>query len=431
MKKYNVKLAHPDDRINLVTRFEKVGTPSAHHTSVIVQTDQPIEAIRETPGVLEVEEDMQVTVLQVNQADPLQALEWISQTPGYYRNERTGMGTDCYIVDTGMDIKHAEFQSPFSFAPEVTVSRAWTLWSYDGQDYGASNHGTAVASCVGGNLCGTAKKATLINVRVDMWVSSIIKGLDQVTRHHLTKEANRPSVVNISLAAASPILGDICGKMAERGIVIVAAAGNESTTANKVMKPTWPANHPSVIEVGALDYDGVKPADFSNLGARFWSIGESVHVAIPNGGYGYMSGTSFASPHTAGLICCQLEGSDRFNNVEGGNYAYFVQSVFDNTRLAWFPNSGAMAHSANTNLPFSGAQPYYLAPSRRYTDADIAEFCRQYEQFPQVIADEAYSQNVDVLRLARCLPYSVDVINDYFVAHGVVPWWFVDGKPVI
>ena len=77
-----------------------------------------------------------------------------------------------------------------------------------------------------------------------------------------------------------------------------------------------------------------------------------------------------------------------------------------------------------------GLAPYYLAPSRRFTDADIAEFCRQFETQPQVIADEAYSQNVDVLRLAQCLPYSVSQINDYFVQAGVVPWWFVDGKPV-
>jgi len=259
-------------------------------------------------------------------------------------------------------------------------------------------------------------------VRVDMWVSSIIKGLDQITRHHLTKPANRPSVVNISLAAASSVLGDICGKMAERGMVIVAAAGNFSEP-----KPTWPANHPSVIEVGALEWTGKAPADFSNRGARFWSIGDSVHVAVPGGGYHHMSGTSFSSPHTAGLVCCQLEGSDRFNNVEGGNYAYYLQSLCDNDRLAWFPNSGATAHSVNTNLP----QPfYYQAPSRRYSDQDIAEFCRQYETQPQVIADEAFSQNVDVIRLAKCLPYSVDVINDYFVQAGVVPWWFVDGRPV-
>ena len=414
MKKYNVLLAHPDDRIGLVVRFEKVGLPSAHHTAVIVQTDQPIEAIREAPGVLEVEEDLQVTLLQVNQAFPQRALEWISQTPSAYRNERTGSGVDCYVVDTGVDINHPEFEG-----------RASTLWSFDGQNFAASPHGTAVASCVGGKECGTAKEVNILNVRVDMWVSSIIKGLDQVTRHHLTKESNRPSVVNISLAAASSILGDIVGKMTDRGMVVVAAAGNSSGSV-----PTWPANHPSVIEVGALNFEGTAPAEFSNLGARFWSIGVDVHVAIPGGKYNYMSGTSFASPHTAGLICCQLEGSDRFNNVEGGNYAYYLTTLFDDDRLAWFPNSGATARSANTGLPFLGAAAYYLAPSRRYTDADIAEFCRQYEQFPQVIADEAYSQNVDVLRLARCLPYSVEVINDYFVAHGVVAWWFVDGRPV-
>lgn len=422
MKKYNVLLAHPDDRTNLVTRFEKVGLPSAHHTTVIVQTVQSIEAIQETEGVLFVEEDTPVTLLQVNQANPLQALEWISQTPGYYRNERSGKGVDCYIVDTGMDINHKEFTTVYDGIP---VQRASTLWSYDGLDFGASNHGTAVASCVGGNLCGTAKKATLINVRVDMWVSSIIKGLDQITRHHLTKEANRPSVVNISLAAASPILGEIVGKMTERGMVVVAAAGNAAEP-----KPTWPANHPSVIEVGGLNYECTAPSDFSNRGNRFWAPSVDVHVALPNGLYGYMSGTSFGSPLTSGLVCCQLEGSDRFNNIEGGNYAYYLTTLFDRDRMTWFPNSGATAHSVNTDLPFFGAAPYYTAPSRRFTDADIAEFCRQYETQPQVIADEAFSQNVDVLRLARCLPYSVDVINDYFVQAGVIPWWFVDGRPV-
>jgi subtilisin family serine protease len=415
VKKYNVLLDTPEARDNLISEgFEKVGQPQAHHCNVIVQTTRPINDIWQTEGVILVEEDAPVTLLQVVQKDPQQALLWISRTPGYYIIDRTGAGVDCYIVDTGIDLDHDEFED-----------RAWTLWSYDGQDYGASNHGTAVASCVGGKLCGTAKEATLLNVRVDMWVSSIIKGLDQVTRHHLTKEANRPSVVNISLAAASSILGDICGKMTKRGMVIVAAAGNFAEA-----KPTWPANHPSVIEVGALNYEGTAPADFSNRGARFWSIGQDVHVALPDGKYGYMSGTSFTSPHTAGLICCQLEGSSRFNNIEGGNYAHYLTTVFDTDILAWFPNSGATAHSVNTSIPNSGFWPYYQAPSLKYSDADIAEFCRQFETQPQVIADEAYSQNVDVLRLARCLPYSVGQINDYFVQAGVVPWWFVDGRPV-
>ena len=416
MKKYNVLLNKPEDRDALIANgFEKVGQPQSHHCNVIVQTVRDIDDIWQTDGVIDVEEDMPVTLLYVNQANPLQALEWISQTPGHYRNERTGAGADCYIVDTGVDVSHSEFEG-----------RAYTLWSYDGKHFGTSSHGTAVASCVGGKLCGTAKEATLINVRVDMWVSSIIKGLDQVTRHHLTKEANRPSVVNISLAAASSILGEICGKMADRGMVIVAAAGNFAEP-----KPTWPANHPSVIEVGALNYEGTAPADFSNRGARFWSIGEDVHVAVPNGGYHYMSGTSFASPHTAGLICCQLEMSDRFNNIEGANYAHYLTTLFDTDRVAWFPNSGATAQSVNTDLPNRGLREYYSAPSIRYSDQDIAEFCRQFETRPQVIADEAYSQNVDAIRLARCLPYSVDVINDYFVQAGVVPWWFVDGRPVV
>ena len=47
-----------------------------------------------------------------------------------------------------------------------------------------------------------------------------------------------------------------------------------------------------------------------------------------------------------------------------------------------------------------------------------------------ILATILYNTDPLAIRLARCLPYSVDVINDYFVQAGVVPWWFVDGMPV-
>ena len=422
--KYNVVIKDQETRNRLEEIFPDAVGSGIVSTVVIIDVDDfdgfEYGTIFNTEGVLSVEPDLPAQMLQwpvmvpdpykkrVMQRDPLQALEFINRFKGVYQSTRDGEGVECYVIDTPVDVTHEDLEG-----------RASVLWN-DANANHSSAHGTAVASCVGGKLCGTAKRVTILGVGVDMWVSSLIKGLDIVLKHHLSKPDNIPSVVNISLAATSSVLGEVVAALAARGVVVVAAAGNY-----KEGQPTWPARHPSVIEVGALDEHGVKPADFSNRGARFWSIGEYVHVAKLGGGYTYMSGTSFSSPHVAGLVACQLQFSTKMNQG-GGNYAYYLQSLCDNDRIDWFPNSGATAHTVTTDQPNGGLYPYYVAPSLRYTDADIAEFCRQYELQPAVIAAEAYSQNVSLARLARCLPmYTPDVINQYFTDAGVKPWWML------
>lgn len=418
--KYNVLIKDAEARQWIEQFFPgRVGSGVVSNVVIVEGSESDIVYLQNVYGVLSVEPDTPaeplewpVTVpepgkLRANQTGPLQSLSWITNNGlDVYRNTRDGEGVDVYVIDSPVQVDHEEFEG-----------RASVLWN-DAKANHASDHGTAVASCVGGKLCGTAKKVTILCVGVDMWVSSIIKGLDVVLKHHLSKPDDRPSVVNISLAANSAVLGEVVAALARRGVIVVAAAGNDAAA-----EPTWPAKHPDVIEVGALNEHGTAPASFSNRGARFWSIGEYVHVAKLGGGYTYMSGTSFASPHTAGLVACQQQFSSKMNS-NGGDYAYYLQSLCDNDRIAWFPNGGATAHTVTTDQPNGGIYPYYVAPSLRFTDVDIAEFCRQYETQPAVIAAEAYSQNVSLTRLARCLPmYTPEVITQYFTDAGVKPWW--------
>lgn len=417
--KYNVLIEDEETRARLERNYPgKVGSGVVSNV-VIVEAHASWMILAETEGVLAVEADTEaqplewpVTVrepykLRADQNNPLQALSWITNNGlDVYQSTRDGEGVDVYVIDSPVQVDHEEFEG-----------RASVLWN-DAKANHASDHGTAVASCVGGKLCGTAKRVTILGVGVDMWVSSIIKGLDVVLKHHLAKPDDRPSIVNISLSAHSAVLGEVVAALAKRGVIVVAAAGNDGA-----QETTWPAKHPDVIEVGALNEHGTAPASFSNRGARFWSIGEYVHVAKLGGGYTYMSGTSFASPHTAGLVACQQQFSTKMNQG-GGDYAYYLQSLCDSDRIAWFPNSGATAHTATTDQPNGGIYPYYVAPSLRFTDSDIAEFCRQYETQPAVIAAEAYSQNVSLDRLARCLPmYTPETITQYFLDAGVRPWW--------
>lgn len=435
--KYNVLIKDAETRQRLEELFPgRVGSGVVSNV-VIVDMQYPsydvtelaniIRALlSEVEGVLSVEPDTEaqplewpVTVpgpnkIRVSQQHPLAALSFISNSDifqNYYINTRDGEGVDVYVIDSPVQVDHEEFEG-----------RASVLWN-DAKANHASDHGTAVASCVGGKLCGTAKRVTILGVGVDMWVSSIIKGLDVVLKHHLSKPDDRPSVVNISLAANSAVLGEVVAALAKRGVIVVAAAGNDGA-----QEPTWPAKHPDVIEVGALNEHGTAPASFSNRGARFWSIGEYVHVAKLGGGYTYMSGTSFSSPHTAGLVACQQQFSSKMNQG-GGDYAFYLQSLCDPDRIAWFPNGGATAHTVNTDQPNGGIYPYYVAPSLRFSDQDITEFCRQYETQPAVIAQEAFAQNVGPNRFERIALESfgrhltLPVINEWAAQHGVKFWW--------
>jgi len=84
----------------------------------------------------------------------------------------------------------------------------------------------------------------------------------------------------------------------ERGVVVVAAAGNQG-----LFVPFYPAAYPGVIGVWATDPSG-RPSPFSNLGPWFTlgAPGERILSALPGGGGGFQDGTSLATPLVAGAV---------------------------------------------------------------------------------------------------------------------------------
>jgi hypothetical protein len=113
--------------------------------------------------------------------------------------------------------------------------------------------------------------------------------------------------INLSFAStiATQAERDACDAARAAGVVIVAAAGNESSSVVR-----YPAGYDSVMSVAATAYDGTA-AGYSNRGS--W-----IDIAAPGGTrsrgirttgvdsdgrftYPYVDGTSFASPHVAAV----------------------------------------------------------------------------------------------------------------------------------
>lgn len=222
-----------------------------------------------------------------------------------HTNNATVINT--YIVDTGIDITHPEFEGRAS----------WSANFADDLDTDCNNHGTHVAGLVGSRSYGVCVDAKLFAVKVldcegSGSLSGVVQGIEWVYKQHLAQkrasvrsDGTGPvikSLINMSLGGGySPAINravETCVKNEEH-FYIVVAAGNENSDSCRVS----PASVKNILTVMASDKDDNR-AWFSNWGScsNVYSPGVDVLSTIPGGKRATYSGTSMASPVMAGVL---------------------------------------------------------------------------------------------------------------------------------
>ena len=222
---------------------------------------------------------------------------------GTFTYTNTGAGVTAYVLDTGIRVTHTEFGG--------RATAGWDFIDNDADAADCNGHGTHVAGTIGGATYGVAKGVSLVAVRVldcggsAPW-SVIIAGIDFVTADH---QAGDPAVANMSLGGGANIAVDqaVRNSIAD-GVSYALAAGNSN--ANSCLFS--PARVPEGMTSGASTSSDQK-ASFSNWGPcmDWFAPGQGITSAWRSSdtATNTISGTSMASPHTAGVAALYLESS--------------------------------------------------------------------------------------------------------------------------
>ena len=207
----------------------------------------------------------------------------------------TGRGVRIALIDTGVDVDHPDLQGQIKYSENLAPEPS---------DHNTADvHGTAVAGVLsarpdnGIGIAGIAPDADILAFRA-CWPDkpgvlaarcnsfTLALALNQAMRKH-------SQIINLSLTGPEdPLLRQLLEKALAKGIIIIAAIPGSERIGG------FPANIPGVIAVGRGG---------ENNTSEIIAPGQDILTTVPHQAYDFMTGSSFATPHVAGLVALMLQ----------------------------------------------------------------------------------------------------------------------------
>jgi subtilisin family serine protease len=310
-----------------------------------------------------------------------------------------GTGVYVGVLDTGL------LDTWRQYFPEQRIAVAYATSFGGGGAFGAGeisdqpekwqhdtdSHGTHVTSTIlGYSLLGTpvngvAPEAVVIPVKVlnqtgSSWSSVIAHGIVYVGELKAGPLSEHPVVINMSLVSANldPMVKAAIDYAIAQGVLIVAAAGNSGTRGMG-----YPAAYAPVISAAAAGWTGQWLAGSDGVAGNWWwsddvadptdaddfyitdfsgraRPGQDLDVAAPGiwvvgpyqinhrtaPSYFYLSGTSMASPHVAGIVALLAQQNPSLTQTD-------AESTLEATAISLPPGSRTVTLPGGATATYS------------------------------------------------------------------------------
>ncbi|EXX85028.1 alkaline serine protease [Paenibacillus darwinianus] len=238
------------------------------------------------------------------------------------------------VLDTGIDASHPDLAG--------AVVSGYDFAYNDAQPVDEHGHGTHVAGIIAAQAAGASGYSGVapgVRIMPIQVLNAEGAGTTAMAASGIRYAIDRGAdIINMSLGAAadSDILHELIREAVSKGIVVVAAAGNESNhwigdeagnifsppgVSYRLASPTiYPAAYDEVISVGAYAQLADKSytlADFSNVGkVDVMAPGVNIFSTYLGSRYAYMSGTSQATPFVTGLAALLKANAPSLTNED-------------------------------------------------------------------------------------------------------------------
>lgn len=225
------------------------------------------------------------------------------------------------VIDTGIDSNHPDLKANLWKAPLKSTTYGWDFVAKSANPVDVHGHGTHIAGIIGAianTKTGTAGVAQSVQIMPIRYYSESAPGsvnlANTIKALHYAID-NGARIINYSGGGPEYSQEEFQAmkKAEERGVLIVAAAGNDHHNTDLEENRYYPAAYElkglkNIISVASLDTDG-KLLPSSNFGVKTVDIaapGEAILSTIPGGKYGKLTGTSQATAFVSGVAALIL-----------------------------------------------------------------------------------------------------------------------------
>jgi subtilisin family serine protease len=277
---------------------------------------------------------------------------WGLQAINALNSKFTGKGVRVAVLDTGLDFNHPDF------AGRVADKKDFVTSGGDAQD--GFGHGTHCIGTVCGPLTPTSGPRYGVAYDAELYVGKVLDNHGGGSAGGIGTDGgiiggiewalnNECRVVSMSFRSpppdpAAPLYEQIGSTCLLNGVILIAAAGNDSQRPAIIRPCGSPANIRTFMAVGAVDVN-MRIAVFSNrsgtaLGSEIDVVGPGVDIissasstAAPglqptiDGLYRKLDGTSMATPHVAGVAALLVEELWDKNKNPGDNAALIMDAL--------------------------------------------------------------------------------------------------------